>query len=53
MGYSSQRQNVLMFLGAFERILLDMGMKLPTGAGLAAAANSYANAEPVPVLHEK
>jgi alanine-glyoxylate transaminase / serine-glyoxylate transaminase / serine-pyruvate transaminase len=53
MGYSSQRQNVLMFLGAFERILLDMGMKLPVGAGLAAAAHSYANAEPVPVLHEK
>jgi hypothetical protein len=42
-----------MFLGAFEKILLDMGMKLPVGAGLAAAAHSYANAEPVPVLHEK
>jgi alanine-glyoxylate transaminase/serine-glyoxylate transaminase/serine-pyruvate transaminase len=53
MGYSSQRANVLLFLGAFERILLDMGMKLPVGAGLAAAANSYANAEPVPVGHEK
>jgi alanine-glyoxylate transaminase/serine-glyoxylate transaminase/serine-pyruvate transaminase len=53
MGYSCQRANVLMFLGAFERILLDMGMKLPVGAGLAAAANSYANAEPVPAGHEK
>ncbi len=53
MGYSSQRGNVLLFLGAFERILLDLGMKLPAGAGLAAAANSYANVELVPVGHEK
>jgi len=52
MGYSSQRGNVLLFLGAFERILLDMGMKLPVGAGLAAAANVYANVEPVPAGHE-
>jgi alanine-glyoxylate transaminase / serine-glyoxylate transaminase / serine-pyruvate transaminase len=53
MGYSSQRANVLLFLGAFERVLLDLGMKLPAGAGLAAAASSYANAEPVPVGQEK
>jgi alanine-glyoxylate transaminase/serine-glyoxylate transaminase/serine-pyruvate transaminase len=53
MGYSSQRGNVLLFLGALERILLDMGMKLPAGAGLAAAASSYANAEPVAVGQEK
>jgi len=53
MGYSSQRGNVLLFLGALERILLDLGMKLPAGAGLAAAANAYANAEPVPVGQEK
>ena len=52
MGYSSQRGNVLLFLSAFERILLDMGMKLPVGAGLAAAANIYANVEPVPAGHE-
>ncbi len=36
MGYSSQRANVLLFLEALERILLDMGMKLPIGAGIAA-----------------
>jgi (S)-ureidoglycine-glyoxylate aminotransferase len=53
MGYSSQRGNVLLFLGALERILLDMGMKLPAGAGIAAAASTFANAEPVPVGHEK
>jgi alanine-glyoxylate transaminase/serine-glyoxylate transaminase/serine-pyruvate transaminase len=53
MGYSCQRGNVLLFLAALERILLDLGMKLPTGAGLAAAASTFANAEPVPVGHEK
>src|ERR1700719_2984285 len=49
MGYSSQRANVLLFLDALERVLLDQGMKLPVGAGLAAAVGSYAHAEPVPV----
>ncbi len=53
MGYSSQRGNVLLLLGALERILLDMGMKLSPGAGLAAAANTFANVEPVPVGQEK
>jgi alanine-glyoxylate transaminase/serine-glyoxylate transaminase/serine-pyruvate transaminase len=53
MGYSSQRGNVLLLLGALERILLDLGMKLSAGAGLAAAASVYANAEPVPVGQEK
>ena len=49
MGYSSQRANVLLFLEALERILLDMGMKLPIGAGIAAAVSSFAHAEPVAV----
>ncbi len=53
MGYSSQRGNVLLLLGALERILLDMGMKLSPGAGLAAAANTFANVEPVPAGLEK
>jgi alanine-glyoxylate transaminase/serine-glyoxylate transaminase/serine-pyruvate transaminase len=47
MGYSSQRANVFLFLEALERILLERGMKLPVGAGIAAAANVYVNAEPV------
>jgi alanine-glyoxylate transaminase / serine-glyoxylate transaminase / serine-pyruvate transaminase len=51
MGYSSQRGNVLLFLAALERILLDQGMKLSPGAGIAAAANSFAQAELVPVSH--
>jgi len=49
MGYSSQRQNVLLFLECLERVLLDQGMKLPLGAGTAAAVSCYAHAEPVPV----
>jgi alanine-glyoxylate transaminase / serine-glyoxylate transaminase / serine-pyruvate transaminase len=49
MGYSSQRANVLLFLDVLERVLLDQGMKLSVGAGIAAAAGSFAHAEPVPV----
>jgi len=47
MGYSSQRGNVLLFLAALERLLLDQGMKLPVGAGMAAAAGVFAGAEAV------
>jgi alanine-glyoxylate transaminase / serine-glyoxylate transaminase / serine-pyruvate transaminase len=47
MGYSSQRQNVLLFLAALEQVLSEQGMKLPIGAGLAAAVTSFAHAEPV------
>jgi alanine-glyoxylate transaminase/serine-glyoxylate transaminase/serine-pyruvate transaminase len=47
MGYSSQRANVFLFLDALERILLEQGMKVPVGAGVAAAANVYVHAEPV------
>jgi alanine-glyoxylate transaminase / serine-glyoxylate transaminase / serine-pyruvate transaminase len=53
MGYSSQRANVLLFLDALERILLDLGMKLPVGAGIAAAASSFTHAEPVAAGHGK
>jgi alanine-glyoxylate transaminase / serine-glyoxylate transaminase / serine-pyruvate transaminase len=53
MGYSSQRANVLLFLDVLERILLDMGAKLSVGAGIAAAANSFAHAEPVAIGHGK
>jgi alanine-glyoxylate transaminase/serine-glyoxylate transaminase/serine-pyruvate transaminase len=49
MGYSSQRANVLLFLDVLEKVLLDQGMKLPIGAGIAAAVESYAHAEPVSV----
>jgi alanine-glyoxylate transaminase/serine-glyoxylate transaminase/serine-pyruvate transaminase len=41
MGYSSQRNNVLLFLAAFEKILLDQGYRLSPGAGVGAAIQSY------------
>ena len=53
MGFSSQRQNVLLFLDVLERVLLDQGMKLSVGAGVSAAAGVYAHAEPVAVEHVK
>jgi alanine-glyoxylate transaminase/serine-glyoxylate transaminase/serine-pyruvate transaminase len=44
MGYSSQNTNVLLFLAAFEKVLLDHGMRVPAGAGVAAAIRSYQQA---------
>lgn len=41
MGYSSQRTNVLLFLAALEKCLLDQSFRLPNGAGLAAALETY------------
>jgi alanine-glyoxylate transaminase/serine-glyoxylate transaminase/serine-pyruvate transaminase len=44
MGYCSQRANVLLFLGAFEKVLLDQGYRVGSGAGVGAAVQNYANA---------
>jgi alanine-glyoxylate transaminase / serine-glyoxylate transaminase / serine-pyruvate transaminase len=44
MGYSSQNTNVLLFLAAFEKVLLDNGVRLPAGGGVAAAVQSYRHA---------
>jgi alanine-glyoxylate transaminase / serine-glyoxylate transaminase / serine-pyruvate transaminase len=44
MGYSSQNANVLLFLAAFEKVLLDQGLHVPAGAGVAAAIRSYQQA---------
>jgi alanine-glyoxylate transaminase/serine-glyoxylate transaminase/serine-pyruvate transaminase len=41
MGYSSQKTNVLLFLAAFEKVLLDQDFRVPAGAGVAAAVQSY------------
>jgi alanine-glyoxylate transaminase / serine-glyoxylate transaminase / serine-pyruvate transaminase len=41
MGYSSQRQNVLLLLAALEKVLLDQGFRLQAGAGVGAAVRSY------------
>ena len=44
MGYSSQNKNVLLFLAALEKVLLDQGHRVPAGAGVAAAIQSYQHA---------
>jgi alanine-glyoxylate transaminase / serine-glyoxylate transaminase / serine-pyruvate transaminase len=49
MGYSSQRQNVLLFLAAFEKVLLDQGFGVPSGAGVGAAVQSYRQSQRVEV----
>jgi alanine-glyoxylate transaminase/serine-glyoxylate transaminase/serine-pyruvate transaminase len=41
MGYSSQKNNVLLFLAAFEKVLLDHGFRVPAGAGVGAAVGVY------------
>ena len=41
MGYSCQETNVLLFLAALEKTLLDQGFRLPAGAGVGAAVKSY------------
>jgi alanine-glyoxylate transaminase/serine-glyoxylate transaminase/serine-pyruvate transaminase len=41
MGYSSQKNNVLLFLSALEKVLLDQGFHVPAGAGAAAAIHIY------------
>jgi alanine-glyoxylate transaminase/serine-glyoxylate transaminase/serine-pyruvate transaminase len=45
MGYSSQKTNVLLFLGAFEKVMLDQGHRVPAGAGVGAAVENYRQAE--------
>ena len=45
MGYCSQKPNVLLLLGAMEKVLLDCGMRVPAGAGVAAAVKSYIEME--------
>jgi alanine-glyoxylate transaminase/serine-glyoxylate transaminase/serine-pyruvate transaminase len=50
MGYSSQNTNVLLFLAALEKVLLDQGRRVPAGGGVAAAIRSYqGTAQPVAV----
>jgi alanine-glyoxylate transaminase/serine-glyoxylate transaminase/serine-pyruvate transaminase len=53
MGYSSQKSNVLLFLAALEKVLLDQNFPVPAGAGVAAAIRSYQHVtQPVPVGHK-
>lgn len=43
MGYSSQKRNILLLLGALEAVLLQNHVKLPVGEGVAAALEVYQN----------
>lgn len=43
MGYSSQKRNILLLLGALEAVLLQNHVKLPAGEGVAAALEVYQN----------
>jgi alanine-glyoxylate transaminase / serine-glyoxylate transaminase / serine-pyruvate transaminase len=45
MGHCSQKGNVLLFLAALEKTLLDQGVRVPSGAGVGAAVRSYTHAE--------
>ncbi|HET9402487.1 MAG TPA: aminotransferase class V-fold PLP-dependent enzyme, partial [Candidatus Acidoferrales bacterium] len=51
MGFCSQRNNVLLLLAAFEKILLDHGFRVSPGAGVGAAIRSYAQAGAVAAHH--
>jgi alanine-glyoxylate transaminase / serine-glyoxylate transaminase / serine-pyruvate transaminase len=45
MGEASRRSNILLFLAALEKCLLDQGLKLNSGASVAAANEFYRNAK--------
>ncbi len=45
MGYSCQKTNVLLFLAALEKTVLDQGLRVLAGAGVAAAIQSYQHSE--------
>ncbi|MGH9792942.1 MAG: pyridoxal-phosphate-dependent aminotransferase family protein [Candidatus Acidiferrales bacterium] len=41
MGYCSSKNNILLLLAAMEKLLLEQGVRVPTGAGVGAAVQSY------------
>ncbi len=45
MGYCSQKPNVLLFLAALEKCLIDQGFRVGSGAGVGAAIRSYSQVE--------
>jgi alanine-glyoxylate transaminase/serine-glyoxylate transaminase/serine-pyruvate transaminase len=45
MGHCSQKPYVLLFLAALEKVLLDHGVRVPSGAGVGAAVRSYTNVD--------
>ena len=53
MGYSCLKTNVLLFLAALEKSLLDQGYRLPAGAGVAAAIHDYQQTRSPPLRAEE
>ena len=53
MGWSSQKNHVLLFLAALEKTLLDQGFRVPSGAGVGAAVRSYTQSESAAARHER
>lgn len=53
LGCSSTKNNVLLFLAAFEKVLLYQGCKVPAGAGVGAAVRSYAETSAVAIGGKK
>jgi alanine-glyoxylate transaminase/serine-glyoxylate transaminase/serine-pyruvate transaminase len=45
MGYCSQKPNVLLFLAALEKCLIDQGFRVGSGAGVGAAVKNYSHVE--------
>ncbi len=45
MGYCAQKANVLLLLAAMEKVMLDQNVRVPAGAGVAAAARAFAHSE--------
>ncbi len=45
MGHCSQKPYVLLFLAALEKTLLDQGLRVPSGAGVGAAIQSYTHVD--------
>ncbi len=52
MGYGCQKNNVLLFLAALEKCLLDQNFRLQAGAGVGAAIRSYADAHAAVAVHK-
>ena len=50
MGYCSQKANVLLFLAALEKCLVDQGFRVSSGAGVGAAIEGYTHAETAAVV---
>src|SRR6202790_2488535 len=44
MGHCSQKSYVLLFLAAMEKVLIDQGLRVPSGAGVGAAIQNYSQA---------